>query len=516
MSAVETISPRTVRARKLRKDLSGEELRSLARSGETTTEYGSPVYATRIKNRSAKNTYIVASGVEVGVMQQPIDPKRALEVIRDVQEKLLEMDMLQVDRRMGDCPEATLRCRLFVPVEYARIAYMWHNMLFPSDSSHEPDFVSVYVPDWPERLIFCDVHQGYTYILGSDYPGEAKKSMLRQAMAWMKRRGGLGLHAGSKILRVNGPDGKLRDVGFLLFGLSGTGKTTLTLHDHGLQPPEKAIIKQDDVVLLTRDGRAFGTEDGFYIKTEGLEPSQTVLWGAATHPTATYENIKVDPATGKVDFLDTSITSNGRGVVLRKFIKGSGDGIDLPKANKIVFITRRNDIVPVCARLSSEQAAAYFMLGESIETSAGDPTKAGQAKREVGTNPFIVGPEAEEGNRVLAILRENPDMHAYILNTGSVGAKDGSPGDKISIKISTEIMKQIAKEGIRWARDPDWGYEVPVDVPGIDLARYDPRKHYSETEYRALVDKLRQERRAWLAKFPGLDPVIPKAVEGGA
>ncbi len=513
MSTVETISPRTVRAKKIRKDLSGEELRALARSGETTTEYGSPVYATKVKSRSAKNTYIVVDGVTVGVMQQPMDPKRASEVIREVQEKLLGMEMLQVDRRMGDSAEATLRCRLYVPVEYARIAYMWHNMLFPSDSSHEPDFVSVYVPEWPERLIFCDVHQGYTYILGSDYPGEAKKSMLRQAMYWMKRRGGLGLHAGSKILRVTGPDGKLRDVGFLLFGLSGTGKTTLTLHDHGLQPPEKAIIKQDDVVLLTPDGRAFGTEDGFYIKTEGLEPSQTVLWGAATHPTATYENIKVDPATGKVDFLDTSITSNGRGVVLRRYIKGTGDGIDLPKANKIVFITRRNDIVPVCARLTSEQAAAYFMLGESIETSAGDPTKAGQAKREVGTNPFIVGPEFEEGNRVLAILRGNPDMHAYILNTGSIGAKPADPGEKITIKVSTEIMKQIAKEGITWRRDPDWGYEVPENVPGVDLAKYDPRAHYSEAEYRALVDKLRAERRAWLATFAGLEPVIPGAVE---
>jgi phosphoenolpyruvate carboxykinase (ATP) len=385
-------------------------------------------------------------------------------------------------------------------------------MLFPSDSSKEPDFISIYVPDWPERLIFLDVDQGYTYILGADYPGEAKKSMLRQAMYWIKRRGGLGLHAGSKVLRVIGPDGELRDVGFLLFGLSGTGKTTLTLHDHGLREPERAIIKQDDVVLMTADGKAYGTEDGFYIKTEGLEPSQTVLWGAATHPTAVYENIKLDE-NGNVDFLDTSITSNGRGVVLRKYIKGTGEGIDLEKANKIVFITRRNDVVPVCARLNAEQAAAYFMLGESIETSAGDPTKAGQAKREVGTNPFIVGPEAEEGNRLLEILRKNPDMHAYILNTGSIGASDGFPGVKVSIKVSTEIMKQIAKERIEWERDPDWGYEMPTNVPGIDLAKCSPRTYYAPEKYRELVDKLRAERRAWLAQFPGLDPVIPRAIE---
>jgi phosphoenolpyruvate carboxykinase (ATP) len=512
MSTVEAVSPRSVRARSIRKDLSGDALRALARAGEQTTEYGSPVYSTRVKNRSAKNTYVVAD-VPIGVMQQPIDRVKAEETVRKVQEALLGMDLVQVDRRMGDHPEATLRCRLYVPVEYARIAYMWHNMLFPSDSSQEPDFVSVYMPEWPERLIFCDVDQGYTYILGSDYPGEAKKSMLRQAMYWIKRRGGLGLHAGSKILRVQGPDGKLRDVGFLLFGLSGTGKTTLTLHDHGLQPPESAIIKQDDVVLLTPDGRAFGTEDGFYIKTEGLEPSQTVLWGAATHASATYENIRVDTA-GKVDFLDTSITSNGRGVVLRRFIRGTGDGIDLAKANKIVFITRRNDIVPVCARLTSEQAAAYFMLGESIETSAGDPTKAGQAKREVGTNPFIVGPEAEEGNRLLSILRENPDMQAYILNTGSVGAKNGGPGEKITIRVSTEIMKQIAKEGIRWETDPDWGYEIPTDVAGIDLEKYTPGSYYSDAEHDALVARLRDERRAWLAKFPGLDPAISGAIEG--
>ena len=512
MATVEVLSPRTIRARRILKDLSRDELRELARSDERTSEYGSPVYTTRVKSRSAKDTYVIANGVPIGVMQKHIDRRKAEDTIRQVQEAIADMELIQVDRRLGMSPDVPIHCRLFVPREYARIAYMWHNMLFPSSSANQPDFISVYVPDWEERLIFLDVDQGYTYILGSDYPGEAKKSMLRQAMYWIKRRGGLGLHAGSKVLRVVGPDGELRDVGFLLFGLSGTGKTTLTLHDHGLEEPERAIIKQDDVVLMTADGKAYGTEDGFYIKTEGLEPSQAVLWGAATHPTAVYENIKLHD-DGKVDFLDTSLTSNGRGVVLRKYIRGTGEGIDLEMANKIVFITRRNDVVPVCARLTAEQAAAYFMLGESIETSAGDPTKAGQAKREVGTNPFIVGPESDEGNRLLSILRTNPGMQAYILNTGSIGATEGSPGEKITIRVSTEIMKQIAKEGIEWERDPDWGYETPKKVPAVDLAKYSPMTYYAPEKYRELVDKLRSERRAWLAQFPGLDPLIPQAVE---
>src|SRR5262249_6073205 len=107
--AVEILSPRTIRARSIWKDLSGEKLRELARAGEKTTEYGSPVYFTRIKNRSAKNTYIVADNVTVGVMQQPIEPKKALETVRQVQDTLAEMDLIQVDRRMGENPEATLR-----------------------------------------------------------------------------------------------------------------------------------------------------------------------------------------------------------------------------------------------------------------------------------------------------------------------------------------------------------------------------------------------------------------------
>jgi len=118
--------------------------------------------------------------------------------------------------------------------------------------------------------------------------------------------------------------------------------------------------------------------------------------------------------------------------VLRRFIKGSGDGIDLEKANKIVFITRRNDVVPVCARLTSEQAAAYFMLGESIETSAGDPTKAGQAKREVGTNPFIVGPEAEEGvleDLLESELREGEPARVTLLLEEGLAARREARGD---------------------------------------------------------------------------------------
>ena len=177
------------------------------------------------------------------------------------------------------------------------------------------------------------------------------------------------------------------------------------------------------------------------------------------------------------------------------------------------------------ARLTPEQGAAFFMLGESIETAAGDPARAGQPVHSVGTNPFIIGDKAEEGNIFLDILRRNPDVQVFLLNTGRIGARDvdghlrrsaegETLGAKIGVRDSTEIIKQIARGGIRWQRDPDWGYEVAVAVDGIpDYGeRLDPHRYYTPEAYRRLTEKLRADRRAWLAQFPTLEAAIPASL----
>lgn len=503
---------RPIEAKVLLKNVSPEELRELARKDEKTTEFGSASYVTKIRNRSAKNTYIIDAGYPIGIRQMPIDQEKAEEIMARVHDYLRGQEVIQVDRTMGMDPKGSFACRLYITKPYARIAYLWHNSLFPPQGGKDPELVSVYVPEWPERIIFTNSQAGFTYILGTDYFGEAKKSFLRKAMYRIKQRGGIGLHAGSKLIRVRSNDGKIREVGFILFGLSGTGKTTLTLHDHFLSGEEGVIIRQDDVVLMREDGYCYGTENGFFIKTEGLESSQEVLWAAATKPSAAFENIKVHE-DGRVDFLDYELTTNGRGVVLRQEIASTDDEIDLPKAHRVIFITRRFDIVPIVSRLTPEQAAAYFMLGESIETSAGDPTKAGQSKREVGTNPFIVGPECEEGNRLLRILRLNPDMECFVLNTGRVGKKAGDEGVKITIRVSATIMREIARGRIDWKLDPDWGYQAPHHIDGLDIREFDPQRYYSPREYSEQVERLRAERTQWLAQFPNLDPAIARAVE---
>lgn len=490
-----------------------EELRWLARHHEITTCFGSPCYVTGVRSRSANNTYVVEDGVELGVDQQSIPRSSALEIRNKVLEYLEGREVIRVDRKMGKGEHMSFNCRLYVTREYARIAYMWRSTLFEPEEPENPELVSVYVPEWPERKIMVFPEEGITYILGTDYFGEAKKSFLRMAMYAAKKKGGLGLHAGSKVIRIRKGAGQQEDVGFIMFGLSGTGKTTLTIHNHGLTVEERAIIRQDDVVFMDSDGYCHGTENGFYIKTEGLDSRQEALYEAATSPNSILENVMVREG-GIVDFHDTTLTSNGRGVVQRGEIAGTDDSIDLCKAHKIIFITRRQDILPPVAKLNKEQAYLYFMLGESIETSAGDPSRAGQSKRCVGTNPFIIGPEAQEGRRLYEILSNNPDMECYLLNTGSVGAGSRHPGEKITIEVSSRIIEQIARDNIKWREDSTWGYMVPEEICGVDIEKYTPENYFSAEEYREKVAALREERKAWIRRFEGLEEELLQVLGG--
>jgi phosphoenolpyruvate carboxykinase (ATP) len=197
-------------------------------------------------------------------------------------------------------------------------------------------------------------------------------------------------------------------------------------------------------------------------------------------------------------------------MVKRGDIAYTDGDIDLEKTDFVVFINRRYDILPPVVRLSDEWGAAAFMLGESVETSAGDPSEAGKSKRVVGTNPFIVGSETDEGNIFLKILRRNPGIQCFILNTGQVGGR--SSGQKITVQDSVKIMEMIARDKIVWKKDDFWGYEVPVEIPGVDLKRFELSKFYPEDEIQEMSENLKRERLEWLIKFKGLSPDIIKAL----
>ncbi len=479
---------------------SEEKLREWAlEQGGIITEFGNLSVVTAVRNRIAKFTEVVMG--ELG--------QEDIQLIHGVLEYLRNKEMIKLDRVMCHTPGFKRNCCVYVTAEYPRIPLMWGNTLFPPEGS-KPDFITITVPEWPEKKTLVFPELGQTLILGSDYKGENKKAMLRQVMYWAKKEGNLGLHAASKVLRVY-RDGKLRDFGFLLFGLSGTGKTALSCHSHWLRPPERVVIRQDDVVILRSDGSAIGTEESFYLKTDGLEPnSQPLLYAAAISPRAILENVWVEPETGKVDFFNSSLTSNGRGMVKRRDIAFTDSDIDLEKVDFMIFITRHYDIMPPVVRLNQEWAGAAFMLGESVETSAGDPTQAGKPLRVVGTNPFIVGEEEEEGNIFLSLLRNNPDIQCFILNTGKVGGEDR--GQKITHKDSLKILEMIAKDKIAWKKDEFWGYEVPVKIPGVDLTRFDLSNYYPEEQIQRLSEDLKRERLEWLSHFHDLNRDIINAL----
>lgn len=470
-----------------------EELREFSESLETTTEYGSPSYVSEYRSRSADRT---KNAVDDAFGE---DDWRLIEAAL---ERAGATELVCLDRMVGRHPDHAYCCRLFVPREYGRIALAWAKLLEPAPEGREPDFQTLQLPDWEETAIRVLPDEGVTVALGSDYTGEAKKSFLRLFMYRAKQRGGLGLHAGTKRLTLEDDEGELSEVHQAFLGLSGTGKSTLTGHGCWLDSPESAVMLQDDVCALFPDTLAGSEGGGLYIKTIGLDAEeQPALHHAATRPEAVLENVSVD-ADGEVDFDDGSLTTNGRAVVRREDLPSAAPDIDCERADQVFFITR-NPLMPPVARLTPEQAAVAFMLGESVETSAGDPDRAGESIRVVGTNPFIVGPEGEEGNR-FADLMDETDAECFVLNTGSVGSRG------IGVEDTIAILTAAARGEIEWTHDDRLGFEVPERVPGMAIEEF--RLAANHEEYDEKLAALREERREYLAAFESLREEIREAV----
>ncbi|WP_459865209.1 phosphoenolpyruvate carboxykinase (ATP), partial [Halorubrum trueperi] len=227
---------------------------------------------------------------------------------------------------------------------------------------------------------------------------------------------------------------------------------------------------------------------------------QPELHDAATDESAVLENVAVDD-DGTVRFDEPRYGRNARAVVRRSGLDSSADGIDLDRVDQVFFITR-NPLMPPIARLSAEQAAVAFMLGESVETSAGDPSRIGESIRVVGTNPFIVGSRGEEGNRFRNLIADL-DLECYVINTGAVGTDD--PVD-VGVEETVAVLEGAARGRIEWERDADLDLEVPSEVPDIDIDRFGVADRVDDFE--AAHTALRSERRSYLDRFDDLDDEI--------
>jgi phosphoenolpyruvate carboxykinase (ATP) len=488
-----------------------EELRAYteAMPEARITEFGNVNVQTNVLSRSAGSTYVVDRQSSGKTMTREAYD----EVARMQDAYLAEHDSIQIDGWIGNDPELRTRARLVMEKRYANVAGMQQKLYFARDDGEEPEVQVIYTPGlgapgYPDdRVIAVDLDRYVTRVLGSDYFGESKKGGLRMWNDIVFGRGGLALHAGLKVIPTDAGE-KV----FMIIGLSGTGKTTTTFTTQNGSRPV-----QDDFVGLMPGGKAFGTENGCFAKTFSLDPEfEPSIYGAVTKPTAFLENVFQD-GDGRVNFFEQRYTQNGRAVFEMRDLLSFEDARNVGPVDYLLILNRNENLIPAVAKLSQEQAAAYFMLGETTGTSAGGASEEGKFLRVPGTNPFFPLPHGLQGNRLLELLASHP-IETYLLNTGRVGGTDDDDrSKKVRIPHTSACVKGIAEGTIAFEEDPDFRYLVASSVPGFDdpeLLR--PVELYERQgrrdEYGTIVDRLKLDRVAHLQQFSELSEDIIKAV----
>ena len=502
-----------IQARRIEDNPTPEALRAFTEAMPNCriTEFGNPNVHTRVTSRSSGSTFVVtedpssASGKTMGREEYDRIARMQDEYIRGQQ-------MLVIDGLIGNDPGFAVPARLTIEKANANIAGMQQKLFFPRDVG-EPSVQVIYTPNLPaagypdDRVIAVDLEGGVTRVLNSDYFGESKKGGLRMWNRIVYDRGGLALHAGCKVVPTSDGGEKV----FLIIGLSGTGKTTTTFTTQN-----DSLPVQDDFVALMPGGKVYGSENGCFAKTFSLDPEfEPSIFGAVTKPTAYLENVYQDDA-GRVNFFETSYTKNGRAVFGMADLGRFRDAREVGRVDHLLILNWNENIIPAVSRLSQEQAAAYFMLGETTGTSAGGKAEEGKFLRVPGTNPFFPLPHGLQGNRMLELLASHP-IEVFLMNTGRVGGRDGDDrSKKVKIPHSSAIVQAIAESAIKWTDDPDFGYEVAEEVPGIDDPELlQPRRLYERqgrmSDYRELIERFRRERREHLQAFPQLTDEILRA-----
>ena len=496
-------------------DPTPDELRKFTEEMPETriSEFGNTNTQTRVLSRSAASTYVVDRESSGKTMTR--EDYESVAAMQDAY--IAEHDMLQIDGYIGNDPELRTAARLLMEKRYANIAGMQQKLYFERDDGaraggelmvqviYTPGLEAPGYPD--DRVIAVDLDNYVTRVLNSDYFGESKKGGLRMWNDIVYHKGGLALHAGLKVI----PTAR-GDKVFMIIGLSGTGKTTTTFTTQNSSLPI-----QDDFVGLMPGGSAYGTENGCFAKTFALDPDfEPSIHGAVVKPTTYMENVSQDDA-GSVDFNNEHYTKNGRAVFSMDDLLAHGDARDVGTVDYLLILNRNENIIPAVSKLDQEQAAAFFMLGETTGTAAGGASEEGKFLRVPGTNPFFPLPHGLQGNRLLELLATHP-IETYLLNTGRVGGKDGDDrSKKLRIPDTSACVKGIAEQTIVFETDPDFGYQVATSVPDLDdEEKLQPRKLYEHQgradDYTQIVERLKNERVEHLKQFTQLSEEIIKAV----
>jgi len=407
--------------------------------------------------------------------------EEAWRAVKELAKKeLSDKRLFVVDAFCGANPDTRMAVRFIVEVAWQ--AHFVTNMFIRPTAEElenfEPDFI-VYnaskakVENYKElglnseTAVVFNITTKEQVILNTWYGGEMKKGMFSMMNYYLPLRGIASMHCSANT-DMNGENTAV------FFGLSGTGKTTLSTD------PKRLLIGDDEHGW--DDSGVFNFEGGCYAKVINLDKESEPDIYNAIRRDALLENVTVD-ANGKIDFTDKSVTENTRVSYpidhIEKIVKPVSHG---PAAENVIFLSADAfGVLPPVSILTPEQTKYYFLSGftaklAGTERGITEPTPTfsacfGQAFLELHPTKY-----AEE----LVKRMEQSGAKAYLVNTGWNGS-----GKRISIKDTRGIIDAILNGDVLKAptkKIPFFDFEVPTELPGVNPAILDPRDTYADSE----------------------------------
>ena len=447
---------------------------------------GAPIVDTgKFTGRSPKDKYIVdepSSNSQIwwGQVNQKIDEK----VFDELFSKVVDYynsdpnDTYMFDGYAGFDPKYSINVRILA--KRAWQAHFVHNMFIRPESNDldnfSPDFTIINASDVKnenfkehgmnsESFVIFHMAKKIAIIGGTEYAGEMKKGIFSVLHYLLPQSGVLSMHCSANVAE----DGENSAI---FFGLSGTGKTTLSTDS-------KRPLIGDDEHGWSNDG-IFNFEGGCYAKTINLNPENEPDIFNAIRRGALLENVVYDPETMVVDYSDGSKTENTRVSYPLNFIDNSIYGQGKPAMSNhpktIIFLTcDAYGVIPPVSKLTSEQAMYHFISGYTAKVAG---TERGITEPTATFSPCFGGPFLTlHPLRYAELLKEkmnNFKVPAYLVNTGWVGASAQSGAKRISLPLTRKMIHAILDgtiEESEFELDPYFGVKVPksLDEIGVDL-----------------------------------------------
>ncbi|WP_270726093.1 phosphoenolpyruvate carboxykinase [Shimia sp. Alg240-R146] len=333
-----------------------------------------------------------------------------------------------------------------------------------------------------ETVIAVNIDKKMILIGNTEYAGENKKSVFGLLNYILPEKGIMPMHCSANHAKGNPVDSAV------FFGLSGTGKTTLSAD------PNRTLIGDDEHGWSDRG--TFNFEGGCYAKTIGLNPEAEPEIYATTQMFGTViENMVYDEDTKELDFEDSSLTENMRcAYPLESIPNASDNGLGGHPKNVIMLTCDAFGVLPPVARLTPAQAEYHFLSGFTAKMAGTERgvTEPSPAFSTCFGAPFM--PRRPEAYG--ALLRQKIAEHGttcWLVNTGWTGGAYGT-GSRMPIK-ATRALLTAALDGslnhVEFRKDANFGFEVPVSVPGVDDSLLDPRSTWADKDaYDAQAAKL--------------------------